>query len=348
MTPMMCAFLLFTLGLGTTISFASSHWFFAWMGLEINTLAILPLMAHPHHPRAVEATLKYFVTQATAASVLLFASLINAWLSGQWEIGHMTHPLPVTLFTLAFALKLGLAPLHTWLPEVLQGLDLGVGLIMSTWQKLAPFILLLQIHPSNSALLIILGLASTLVGGWGGINQTQLRKILAYSSIAHLGWMILILPFSPALTLITLIMYLIMTFSTFLVFVLINVTNINALAASWTKFPALTALMPLVLLSLAGLPPLSGFMPKWLILQELTKQNMGVTAVLAVFTALLSLYFYLRLSKAMTLTTAPNPHTGTTPWRIFSAEVLFPVAISVIMTIGLLPLIPTIIALLYP
>nr|WNH23917.1 NADH dehydrogenase subunit 2 [Stellifer lanceolatus] len=348
MLPSLSCIFMLTLGLGTTITFASSHWFLAWMGLEINTLAIVPLMARPHTPRAVEATLKYFLTQAIAASVLLFASLTNAWLSGQWEIGHMTHPLPVTLFTLAFALKIGLAPLHTWLPEVLQGLDLGTGLILSTWQKLAPFILLLQIHPSNSVLLIILGLASTLIGGWGGVNQTQLRKILAYSSIAHLGWMILILQFSPALTLLTLFVYLIMTFSTFLVFLLINVNNINALAASWTKLPALTGFVPLILLSLGGLPPLSGFMPKWLILQELTKQNLAGTAVLAALTALLSLYFYLRLSYSMTLTTAPNTHTGSAPWRIFSAQVLFPVAISVIMTIALLPLTPTILALLYP
>jgi len=89
---------------------------------------------------------------------------------------------------LALALKVGLAPAHFWLPEVLQGLDLTTGLILSTWQKLAPFALIVQVAPSvNSYLMITLGLASTFIGGWGGLNQTQLRKILAYSSIAHLG-----------------------------------------------------------------------------------------------------------------------------------------------------------------
>nr|YP_009355803.1 NADH dehydrogenase subunit 2 [Nibea mitsukurii]BAX09125.1 NADH dehydrogenase subunit 2 [Nibea mitsukurii] len=346
MSPMLSSTLLFALGIGTTITFASSHWFLAWMGLEINTLAILPLMAQYHHPRAVEATLKYFLTQATAASTLLFATTTNAWLTGQWDIQHMTHPLPATLFTLALALKVGLAPLHIWLPEVLQGLDLGTGLIMSTWQKLAPFALLIQIYPANSTLLIILGLASTLVGGWGGLNQTQLRKILAYSSVAHLGWMVLVLQFSPALTLLTLLMYLIMTFSTFLAFKLTNATNINALATAWTKAPALTALMPLVLLSLGGLPPLSGFMPKWLILQELSKQDLALTATLAALTALLSLYFYLRLSYAMALTMFPNTPTGTPPWRFQSSQITFPLAISVTATLMLLPLTPTITALL--
>nr|AMO26134.1 NADH dehydrogenase subunit 2 [Naso elegans] len=346
MNPYILATLLFGLGLGTTITFASSHWLLAWMGLEINTLAIIPLMAQHHHPRAVEATTKYFLTQATAAAMLLFASTTNAWLTGQWDIQQMSHPLPITMITIALALKIGLAPLHSWLPEVLQGLDLTTGLLLSTWQKLAPFALLLQIQPTNSTLLILLGLMSTLIGGWGGLNQTQLRKILAYSSIAHLGWMILVLQFSPSLTLLTLLMYFVMTFSTFLVFKLNKATNINALATSWTKAPMLTSLTPLILLSLGGLPPLTGFMPKWLILQELTKQDLAPTATIAALTALLSLYFYLRLSYAMTLTMSPNNLIGTTPWRLPTSQLTLPLAIASMATLTLLPLTPAVLSLL--
>nr|AKL78566.1 NADH dehydrogenase subunit 2 [Oxyeleotris lineolata] len=316
MTPFITALLLFGLGLGTTLTFASSHWLLAWMGLEINTLAIIPLMAQHHHPRAIEATTKYFLTQATAAATLLFASITNAWITGQWNIQLMTHPLPTTMIMLALSLKIGLAPLHTWLPEVLQGLDLTTGLILSTWQKLAPFALLLQIPLSDQTILILLALTSTLVGGWGGLNQTQLRKILAYSSIAHLGWMMLIIQFTPSLALLALLMYLIMTSSAFLLLKLNNTTNINTLATSWAKAPLITMTTPMILLSLGGLPPFTGFMPKWLILQELTKQNLALTATLAALTALLSLYFYLRLSYAMALTLSPNTLAGTTPWRL--------------------------------
>nr|YP_009058360.1 NADH dehydrogenase subunit 2 [Bostockia porosa]WRM53698.1 NADH dehydrogenase subunit 2 [Bostockia porosa]BAP40363.1 NADH dehydrogenase subunit 2 [Bostockia porosa] len=346
MNPYILATLLFGLGLGTTITFASSHWLLAWMGLEMNTLAIIPLMAQHHHPRAIEATTKYFLTQATAAAMLLFASTTNAWLTGQWDIQQMSHPLPITMITLALALKIGLAPTHAWLPEVLQGLDLTTGLILSTWQKLAPFALLLQIQPTNSTMLIMLGIMSTLVGGWGGLNQTQLRKILAYSSIAHLGWMILVLQFSPSLTLLTLLMYFIMTSSTFLVFKLNKATSINALATSWAKTPVLTALTPLVLLSLGGLPPLTGFMPKWMILQELSKQDLAPTATLAALTALLSLYFYLRLSYAMTLTISSNNLVGTTPWRLSSLQLTLPTAMLVMAALSLLPLTPAAVALL--
>nr|AIM58810.1 NADH dehydrogenase subunit 2 [Channa argus kimurai] len=345
MNPYILATLLFGLGLGTTITFASSHWLLAWMGLEINTLAILPLMAHHHHPRAVEATTKYFLTQATAAATILFASTTNAWLTGQWDILQMTHPIPTNMVLLSLALKIGLAPMHSWLPEVLQGLDLTTGLILSTWQKLAPFALLLQIQP-NTSTLVLLGLTSTLVGGWGGLNQTQLRKILAYSSIAHLGWMLLILQFAPSLTFLALLMYIVMTSSLFLIFKLNKATNINTLATSWAKSPMLTSVTPLLLLSLGGLPPLSGFMPKWLILQELTKQDLPLAATLAALTALLSLYFYLRLSYTMALTLAPNSLTGITPWRLPHLQTTMPTSIFTTLSLFLLPLTPAAITLL--
>nr|QOQ37015.1 NADH dehydrogenase subunit 2 [Favonigobius reichei] len=346
MNPYIMALLLFALGLGTTITFASSHWLLAWMGLEINTLAIIPLMAQHHHPRAVEATTKYFLTQATAAATLLFASVTNAWITGQWDIHLMNHPVPTTMILLALCLKLGLAPLHTWLPEVLQGLDLTTGLVLSTWQKLAPFALLMQIPLQDHAILILVALSSTLVGGWGGLNQTQLRKVLAYSSIAHLGWMILIIQFFPSLTLLALSMYLTLTSAAFLTLKLNSSTTINALATSWAKTPIITACFPLILLSLGGLPPLSGFLPKWLILQELTKQDLPMTATIAALTALLSLYFYLRLSYALTLTVSPNTLTNTTPWRHPSKDTLTPLAAATTASTMILPLAPGLTSLL--
>nr|UCX58930.1 NADH dehydrogenase subunit 2 [Crenicichla alta] len=346
MSPLILLTLLLGLGLGTSITLSSSHWLLAWMGLELNTLAIIPLMAQHHHPRAVEAATKYFLTQAAAAATLLFASTYNAWLTGQWDIYHMSSPVPTTLITLALAFKIGLAPLHAWLPEVLQGLDYTTGLIMSTWQKIAPFVLLLQIQPDNSDIMIFLGLSSTLVGGWGGLNQTQLRKILAYSSIAHLGWMILVLQFSPPLSLLTLLTYFLMTASVFLTFKMNKALNINSLSTSWTKAPILTALSPLILLSLGGLPPLTGFMPKWLILQELTKQDLILPATIAALTALLSLYFYLRLSYALALTLSPNNFSNTMTWRLPSTQCSPLLATTSALTICLLPLTPTIMTLL--
>nr|AMQ23069.1 NADH dehydrogenase subunit 2 [Erimyzon sucetta] len=347
MNPYVLTILLSSLGLGTTLTFASSHWLLAWMGLEINTMAILPLMAQHHHPRAVEATTKYFLTQATAAAMILFASTTNAWLIGEWAINDLSHPLATTMIIAALALKIGLAPVHFWMPEVLQGLDLLTGLILSTWQKLAPFALIVQVAPAiDPMLLTFLGLASTLVGGWGGLNQTQLRKILAYSSIAHMGWMMIVLQYSPQLTLLALTVYIFMTSAAFLTLKLSSATKISSLTMAWSKTPILSATTALVLLSLGGLPPLTGFMPKWLILQELTKQGLPLTATVMALAALLSLYFYLRLCYAMTLTIYPNSVNSTTPWRAPSLQLTLPLAISTIIALGLLPLTPGILMIM--
>nr|AIR93823.1 NADH dehydrogenase subunit 2 [Sarcocheilichthys nigripinnis] len=346
MNPYVLMILLSSLGLGTTLTFASSHWLLAWMGLEINTLAIVPLMAQHHHPRAVEATTKYFLTQATAAAMIMFASTTNAWISGEWDMTNMSNPIATTMLIAALALKIGLAPMHYWMPEVLQGLDLLTGLILSTWQKLAPLAIIIQIAPAIDPLLLTaLGLTSTLVGGWGGLNQTQLRKILAYSSIAHMGWMIIILQYAPQLTLLALGTYIFMTSAAFLTLKLSSTTKINTLAMTWSNSPMLATTTTLVLLSLGGLPPLTGFMPKWLILQELTKQDLPLTATVMALAALLSLYFYLRLCYAMTLTISPNTPNSTTPWRTQTTQASLPLSISTTIALGLLPMTPAILML---
>nr|UDY67797.1 NADH dehydrogenase subunit 2 [Sinocyclocheilus sp. DJ-2021] len=346
MNPYVLTVLLSSLGLGTTLTFASSHWLLAWMGLEINTLAITPLMAQHHHPRAVEATTKYFLTQATAAAMILFASTTNAWMTGEWSINDLSDPLASTMFTAALALKIGLAPMHFWMPEVLQGLDLSTGLILSTWQKLAPFALIIQTSQAiDPSLLTLLGVTSTLIGGWGGLNQTQLRKILAYSSIAHMGWMIIVIQYAPQLTLIALGTYIIMTSAAFLTLKMMLTTKISTLATTWSKSPILASTTALVLLSLGGLPPLTGFMPKWLILQELTKQDLPLIATIMALAALISLYFYLRLCYAMTLTISPNTTNSATPWRTQTTQTSLFLALFTTAALGLLPTTPAILML---
>nr|UEX93106.1 NADH dehydrogenase subunit 2 [Gymnothorax pseudothyrsoideus] len=346
MNPWVMFILMASLGLGTTITFASTHWLMAWMGLEINTLAIIPLMAQQHHPRAVEATTKYFLTQAAAAALMLFAATSNAWILGEWCIQQMSHPLTATVIIVSLGMKVGLAPTHLWLPEVLQGLDLTTGLILSTWQKLAPMILIYQLAPSvNATVLLMIGLLSTLVGGWGGLNQTQLRKILAYSSIAHMGWMLVVLKYFPNLMLLNLAIYIIMTSTAFMTLKTVSATNINTLAMVWTKAPTMITLAMLTMLSLGGLPPLTGFMPKWMILQELTKQDLPMAATIMALAALLSLFFYLRLCYSMTLTCSPNMSVNKTPWR-FKTTTTNPLPLMAVASLMLLPITPTAMALL--
>nr|AEB39255.1 NADH dehydrogenase subunit 2 [Anomaloglossus verbeeksnyderorum] len=339
MNPFALFMIISSLAIGTITTLSSFHWILAWIGLEINTLAIIPLMTKNPHPRSIEATTKYFLTQATASALILFSCTLNAWLTGEWTINNLTNPLSTTLMTIALLTKLGVAPFHFWLPEVLQGLTLQTGLILSTWQKLAPMALLFQLSQSlNLNMMLLLGLISTFVGGWGGINQTQIRKILAFSSISHLGWMVAILKISPELYLLNFTLYIIMTSTTFYMFLSINSKSLSQLTTAWPKIPTLIAFALLSLLSLSGLPPLTGFLPKWLIAQELIKQNLTLFAFLILMSTLLSLFFYLRLTYMISLTLAPNPSFSASLWPMKKKNIL---SIPLLLTLCLLPLSPT-------
>nr|AAY53684.1 NADH dehydrogenase subunit 2 [Gyps bengalensis] len=334
-----------SLVLGTTITISSTHWMMAWAGLELNTLAIIPFISKSHHPRAVEATVKYFLVQATASALLLFSSMTNAWSTGQWDITQLTHPTSSLLLTVAIAMKLGLVPFHFWFPEVLQGSSLTTALLLSTMMKFPPIVLLsLTSHSLNPTLLTTMAITSVALGGWMGLNQTQLRKILAFSSIAHLGWMAAIIIYNPSLALLTFYLYVLMTTTVFLTLNSTKALKLVTMMTSWTKSPTLNATLMLVLLSLAGLPPLTGFLPKWLIIQELTKQEMATTATIIATLSLLGLFFYLRLAYHSTITLPPNSTNYMKQWH-FTKSTSITTAILATLSTLILPLSPLILTL---
>nr|ABD58711.1 NADH dehydrogenase subunit 2 [Chionis minor]QOD98069.1 NADH dehydrogenase subunit 2 [Chionis minor] len=327
---------------GTSITISSNHWMMAWTGLEINTLAIIPLISKSHHPRAIEASIKYFLVQAAASSLILFSSMVNAWFTGQWDITQLTHPTSCLLLTMAIAMKLGLVPFHFWFPEVLQGSSLITALLLSTMMKFPPItILLLTSHSLSPTLLTSMAIASAALGGWMGLNQTQIRKILAFSSISHLGWMAIIIIYDPKLTLVTFYLYSMMTTTIFLTLNATKITKMTTMMTSWTKTPMLNATLMLTLLSLAGLPPLTGFLPKWLIIHELTKQEMTAAATIITMLSLLGLFFYLRLAYYATITLPPNSTNHMKQWHI-NKPTGISIAILTSMSALLLPLSPMI------
>nr|ACJ12877.1 NADH dehydrogenase subunit 2 [Geokichla interpres] len=331
--------------LGSTITLSSNHWVMAWTGLEINTLAVLPLIAKSHHPRSIEAATKYFLVQAAASTLMLFSSMTNAWYTGQWDITQLTCPTSCLILTTAIAMKLGLAPFHFWFPEVLQGCSLTTGLLLSTAMKFPPITLFFMTSQSlNPTPLITMAILSAALGGWMGLNQTQTRKILAFSSISHLGWMTIILVYSPKLALLNFYLYTLMTAAVFLTLNSIKTLNLSTLMTTWTKTPALSAMLMLTLLSLAGLPPLTGFIPKWLIIQELTKQDMAPAATIMALLSLLNLFFYLRLAYCATITLPPHTTNHMKQWHT-NKPVNPLVAILVSMSLILLPISPMVLAI---
>nr|WDR45404.1 NADH dehydrogenase subunit 2 [Lasiopodomys gregalis] len=342
MNPTTLTIIYMTIMMGPMITMLSSNLFVMWIGLEMNLLALIPLMLNNPNPRSTEAATKYFLTQATASMILLLSILMNFKQLGTWTFQPETDINIVTMTFISLAIKLGLAPFHSWLPEVTQGIKLDVGLILLTWQKIAPLSILSQYYELiNPNLLILSALISVLIGAWNGLNQTQTRKILAYSSIAHMGWMVSILPYNPSLTALNLLIYIIMTIPMFFIFSTHSFTSISSMSLMWNKMPMALPMISLILMSTGGLPPLTGFLPKWAIITELMKNNNLSLASLMAMAALINLFFYMRLIYSTSLTTFPSNNNSKMyihQSRTKVNNILSPVTIISTLTLPLSPL----------
>nr|QAB45787.1 NADH dehydrogenase subunit 2 [Callosciurus erythraeus] len=341
MNPITSLAIYLTLFSGTLITLLSSHWLLAWVGLEMSMLAMIPILMSKSNPRSTEAASKYFLIQATASMMLMMSAIMNFMKTGQWLLTNPLAPIPSLMITMALSMKMGLAPFHLWVPEVTQGTTLMSGLILLTWQKIAPISIMTQIIQSiNFPLLMTMAILSILMGGWGGLNQTQLRKILAYSSIAHMGWMMAIISFNPALTMLNLVIYITLTINMFLLFHLNKNTTTLMLSNTWNKFPLLISIALIVLMSLGGLPPLTGFTPKWMIIKELVSNDNIILPTAMAMMALLNLYFYMRLIYSTSLTLFPSSNNNKMKWQFENTKMipLIP-AIMIVSTLSL-PLTP--------
>nr|QLD22698.1 NADH dehydrogenase subunit 2 [Sciurus vulgaris] len=345
MNPLTSSAIYFTLFSGTLITLFSSHWLLIWIGLEMSLLAIIPILMSKPNPRSIEAASKYFLIQATASMILMMAAIINFYNTGQWSISNTINQLSSLMLTLALSMKMGLAPFHLWVPEVTQGIPLMSGLILLTWQKIAPISIMYQIAPSiNYNLIMFMALMSILLGGWGGLNQTQLRKILAYSSIAHMGWMMAIISFNPSLSILNLLIYMMLTINMFMLLYYNKKTSTLALSNSWNKSPLLTSIILMVLMSLGGLPPLTGFSPKWMIIKELVSNNNIILPTLMAIMALLNLYFYMRLIYSTSLTLFPSSNNIKIKWLFENTKItplISAIAIASTMSLPLTPILST-------
>nr|QGZ04934.1 NADH dehydrogenase subunit 2 [Phrynocephalus forsythii] len=316
MTPTSIMITALSIAMGTIMAMSSSNWLMAWIGLELNMLAILPTISKPKTTRASEATIKYFLTQAIASAMILLSSTTNAWQTGSWDIMELKNKFSTTTMALSLMMKMGAAPVHFWLPEVLQGATLQTALLITTWQKLAPITLMYMISNNiQPTLLTSAGILSMIVGGLGGINQTQLRKTMAYSSINNLGWTIMIMALSPNLAIMNISIYIIMTTPIFLMMTNASTKTLQNLTTTWTTSTTMTISIALLMLSTSGLPPFTGFTPKMLALNELITQKLTMLATLAIMTSLISLLFYLRITYLIMMLTSPMTTPSSTKWR---------------------------------
>nr|UDU84721.1 NADH dehydrogenase subunit 2 [Pyrgopsella youngi] len=275
----------FFLFFGTMISISSSSFFGMWMGLEINLMSFIPMMINlENNKKNSEASIKYFLIQAIASSMVIFSAMLLYMLS--MNLFSFT---PNILMTMALCMKLGMAPFHFWFPEVLEGLSWMNCLVLLTWQKVSPlFILSLLFYPKA---LILMAVMSAMTGSISGINQTSMRKILAFSSISHLGWISSMMFFNSSLWMEYFYVYCIMSFILSISFWLLNVnyfTQLMLIKGINQKF-----MIFVNLLSLGGLPPLLGFVPKWMAMMVML-DKFPILMIL-IMSSLITLYFYTRL-----------------------------------------------------
>nr|UFI48265.1 NADH dehydrogenase subunit 2 [Gymnosoma dolycoridis] len=273
--------------MGSLISISANSWVSAWMGLEINLLAFIPLMSD-NKLMSTESSLKYFLTQALASAVFLFAIIIYM-LNYKMNFNDIAK---MMIFS-SLLLKSGAAPFHFWFPNVMEGLSWLNSLILMTWQKIAPLMLISYIVMKPIMLMSII--VSVLIGALGGLNQTSLRKLMAYSSINHLGWMMASMYNSNTMWMNYYMFYTFLTFNMIFMFNMFKTSHINQLFSLLFNSKILKYFIFLNLLSLGGLPPFLGFLPKWIVIQSLSMNNQLFLLTFMVLMTLITLYFYMRL-----------------------------------------------------
>nr|YP_010248569.1 NADH dehydrogenase subunit 2 [Coraebus cavifrons]QTK22423.1 NADH dehydrogenase subunit 2 [Coraebus cavifrons] len=284
---------IFTLISSTLLVISTNSWVAMWIGLEINLLSFIPLIKEEKNTRTSEAAMKYFIIQAMA-SIIILGSLLN-----NIVINSMTSNLIINTPTLVIVLsalitKMGAAPFHFWFPEVMEGISWINALLLLTWQKIAPLTMILYLKLNNWLMVFLVFCVVT--GSLVGLNQTSLRKILAYSSINHMGWMLGALMFTKSIWMIYLIIYCLMNTMMVLEFKKFNLNHLEQLFMSSMNNPLSKSVFILNFFSLGGIPPFIGFLPKWLTIQILVEHQLLIPSVLMIIVTLVTLFYYLRIT----------------------------------------------------
>nr|YP_010932184.1 NADH dehydrogenase subunit 2 [Euhampsonia splendida]WKR35957.1 NADH dehydrogenase subunit 2 [Euhampsonia splendida] len=281
-------FFIFILFFSTMISISSNSWLGCWIGLEINLLSFIPLISNSNNMFSNEASLKYFLTQSIASINFLFSILTKMTLMKNFEMNLFLS----IMINSSLLMKMGSAPFHFWFPNVIEGLSWFNSFILMTWQKISPMILLSYYFNINFIIIIVI--MNILIGAINGLNQTSLRKLLTFSSINNLGWMLMSMMISENLWMFYFLMYTFMLSMMCFLFYILNMFYINQLFIN--NMNSLIKINLLInFLSLGGLPPFIGFFPKWIIINFLINNNFFLMTFIFIMMSLIMLFFYIRI-----------------------------------------------------
>jgi NADH-quinone oxidoreductase subunit N len=352
--------------LGMMVMISAAHFLSLYLGLELLSLSLYAMVAMRRDDvRASEAAMKYFVLGALASGLLLYGMSLLYGLSGSLELAKVSETVHtgvksemVLVFALVFIVaglgfKLGAAPFHMWVPDIYHGAPTAVTLFVGSAPKLAAFAFAMRLlvdglEPARGdwqQMLAVMAVASLAIGNLAAIMQTNIKRMLAYSTISHMGFVLLgiltaSLPgYSAAMFYAA--TYVLMSLGGFgmLVYLSRNGTEIEELddfKGLNARHPWLAAVMAMFMLSMAGLPPFVGFYAKLTVLQALVGTGWLWLAVVAVMFSLIGAYYYLRLVKIMyfdapvVTETIPASHAG-------DARMLLSANGLAILLLGILP-----------
>ena len=315
--------------LGMMLMAGAKDLFVIFLGLELMSVSFYVLAGlNRKKIIAVEASLKYFLLGAFATGFLVYGialiygsaqtTSLESIAAGYPQLkGNLIFITGILLFLIGFSFKIAAFPFHMWVPDVYQGSPTTIAGLFSTGGKAAAFsaiIVSLSAMFSGSPdilfapYLAVLAVFSMLFGSIVAIAQDNIKRMLAYSSISHAGYMLIGLASGNSAGLAGVIFYLaVYTFMNLAAFGIISIIegkddtnlNINSYAGLGSKFPLLAALLSIVMFSLAGIPPLAGFFAKYYIFIAAIKSGLTWLAILGVLSSLISVYFYLRIVVLM-------------------------------------------------
>nr|AUJ22841.1 NADH dehydrogenase subunit 2 [Ignelater luminosus] len=283
----------------TLISISSYSWLGMWLGLEINLLSIMPLMQNTKSILSSESAIKYFIVQAIASTIIM-ASMISLMTKTQMTSNINIQSTILLMMNSALLTKMGTAPFHFWFPEVMEGLDWMNCLLILTWQKIAPMVLLMY-NMNFNLFMVTMIVSSMVISGIMGVNQVSLRKILAYSSINHMGWMLSTMMVMETIWIYYFLIYTIVTINLVMIMNKNKIFFLNQLYQSMNENPMTKVWFITNFLSLSGIPPFLGFLPKWLTIQVLVMNGMIILPIVMIVFTLITIFMYMRITLSTIL-----------------------------------------------
>lgn len=278
-----------TLIIRTLISISAYTWLGIWIGLEINLLSIIPIIRSKNIISS-ESSIKYFITQAIASTVILIRIIIIIWKYNIYSTIDNSNLL--IIINSGLFLKIGIAPLHFWFPEVLEGLNWNNCILILTWQKITPIMLIIY-NTEFTMFYSVIIISGIIIRRIIRINQVRIRKLIAFSSINHIGWILAAIIMEKTIWIIYFIIYSFITIN--IAYIIKNTYYLSQLFPYLNTSPIIKIFFILNFLSLSGIPPFLGFLPKWIVIQTIVINKIFILSIIIIAFTLIIIYVYIRI-----------------------------------------------------